>query len=331
MNDTIKLSTEDLEELKNVCEVCQQAKQTRLKFGTGRLKAERPLQIIHTDLCGPIDPCTWNGKRYFITFQDDYTHYTFVYLLDNKTEVQEILKEFVKRVEVYWNLKVSKIRCDNGREFINKDIQAWSKSKGIIIDTTTPYTPQLNGRTERLNRTLLDKVRALLFDSILNKEMWVEALYCATYILNRLPSNILEKTPFEMWEKRKPNLELMQIFGNIAHTKNLGPLKKLEARSRKLFFVGYAPNGYRLWSQEKRKIIIARDVVFEEIHEKEKISTQNKKIKFIQMEKESDEEVEEELLDNENWEDAQEQQADNTSDSQEENNNLINVKRKSIR
>ncbi|KYN06568.1 Copia protein [Cyphomyrmex costatus] len=204
MCDIIKLSIKDLEELKNICEICQQAKQSRLKFGNGRIKAERPFQIIHTNLC-----------------------------------------------ETHWNLKVSKIRCDNGKEYVNKDVQVWCKTRGIIMDTTTPYTLQLNGKAEKLNKTLLDKVRALLFDSTLDKEMWGEAFYCATYILNRLPINTLEKTPYEMWEKRKPNLESMQIFGSIAHAKNLGPQKKVDERSSKLLFVGYALNGYRLWSQEK--------------------------------------------------------------------------------
>ncbi|KYM96030.1 Copia protein [Cyphomyrmex costatus] len=93
MCEGVKLSSKELEVLKTVCEVCQRAKQTRLKFGDARTRAKRPLEIIHTDLCGPIDPITWNGKKYFLTFQNDYTHYTLVYLLENKYEVQDYLKE----------------------------------------------------------------------------------------------------------------------------------------------------------------------------------------------------------------------------------------------
>jgi len=88
-------------------------RQNRLKFGETRSRAKRPLELIHTDVCGPIDPTTWNNKKYFITFLDDYdTHYTLVYLLENKYEVQDIIKQYVERVEAHWNSRVSKIRCD---------------------------------------------------------------------------------------------------------------------------------------------------------------------------------------------------------------------------
>jgi len=69
----------------------------------------------------------------------------------------------------------------------------------------------LNGRAEHLNRTFLDKVRAFLFNAGAKKEMWGEALYIATYILNRSPSEVLKKT-YEMWEEKKPNLKNLQIF-----------------------------------------------------------------------------------------------------------------------
>jgi len=144
-SDEIKLSSKELDELKIICEVCQKAKQTRLKFGETRSRAKRPLELIHTDVCGPIDPITWNNKKYFITFLDDYTHYTLVYLLENKYEVQDIIKQYVERVEAHWNSRVSKIRCDNGKEYLNKGIDSWCKQKGIVLDTTIPY-PSITGK-----------------------------------------------------------------------------------------------------------------------------------------------------------------------------------------
>lgn len=155
-----------------------------------------------------------------------------------------------------------------------------------MLDFTTPYTPQLNGKAERLNRTLLDKVRALLFDSSFDKKMWGEALYCLVYILNRLPTDSLECSSYEMWERERSNLNTMQIFGSTAYMRRLGPLKKLEERSKKLYFVGYAPNSYRLWNSKEEKIIIARNVIFGKTDLKEnKNNTHSKKIKFIQMER----------------------------------------------
>ena len=184
---------------------------------------------------------------------NDYTHYVMVFLVKSKSEVPQIIKEYILRAEAHWNLKVSKMRCDNGREYINEKVLTWCRERGIQIDNTVPHTPQLNGRAERLNRTLMDKARALLFDSSLNKEMWGEAVRTSAYLLNRMPTETLKTTPYEMWEKRKPNLKSLQVFGAEAYAKVLGPLKKLDKRSERYTFVGYAPTGYRLWNPTKER------------------------------------------------------------------------------
>lgn len=144
--------------------ICQKAKQTRKKFNNSRVKAKRPLQIVHTDLCGPIDPQTLDGNRYIITFLDDFIHFTMAFLIKAKDEIPNKIKDYVERVESHWNLRVSKLRCDNGREYINTEVIEWCKSKGINLNKTESYTPQLNNKAERLNRTLTNKTKALLFD-----------------------------------------------------------------------------------------------------------------------------------------------------------------------
>lgn len=116
---------------------------------------------MHTDLCGPITPNTWDGNKYFLTFLDDFTHYAMVYLIKRKEEVSEKIKEYIRRIEAHWNTRIDKLRSDNGREYVNKNAITWCKFKGIEMNTTVPYTPQLNGKTERLNRTLMEKTRAL--------------------------------------------------------------------------------------------------------------------------------------------------------------------------
>lgn len=121
-------------------------------------------------VCGPIDPPTWDGKNYAVTFMDDFTNFSQVELMKTKNEVSEKLKYFINEVENKWNSKTHKIRCDNGGEYSSNEIKDWCRKKGIILEYTTPYSPQLNGKAERLNRTLLDKARALIFDSGLGKE-----------------------------------------------------------------------------------------------------------------------------------------------------------------
>lgn len=187
MSTGMKIRNEILDRMET-CEICCKAKQTRLPFKTERTKTVRALQIIHTDLCGPINPETWDGKKYILTVIDDFTHYTMIYLLKNKYEVTEVLINYVNKVERQKNLKVNKIRCDNGREYINKKLKNWVCKKGVELDCTIPHTPQLNGTAERMNRTIMEKARSLLFDSNMKKNMWGEAAYTAVYLINRSPT-----------------------------------------------------------------------------------------------------------------------------------------------
>lgn len=256
----IKIDGND--KIEETCEICIKAKQTKLPHNTIRKRGERILEIINTDVCGPFETETHDGKRYFVTMIDDHSHFTKVYLVRQKSDVPEIIKNYIQETEREKNEKVSCIRCDNGGEYANNDLKNWCIKKGIRMDFTVPYTPQLNGRSERFNRTILEKTRAMLFNKNMENEMWGEAVLSAVYIINRLPSDALQKrTPYEIWNGRCPDISNIQEFGTYMYSKHLGHLKKLQPRSKKLIMVGYTNNGYRLWNPEQRKIEIARDVV----------------------------------------------------------------------
>lgn len=264
MSDGFKIGIKELEQdLKN-CDVCLKTKMTRKTFGPGRESATRPLQIIHSDVGGKVSPMTWDGKQYYVTFRDDFTGYIEVYLLAAKSEVFEVMRDYVAAVEAKWGTKIHKIRVDNGGEYSSNAIKQWWKTRGIVPDFTPPYTPQLNGTSERLNRTLMDKTRALLMTSGLNKDKWGEALRVAAFLTNRSPYAEKSATPYENWHNRKPDLSTLKTFGCSAYVKQLNYLKKLDDRSKKLIMIGYAPVGYRMWDEEKRSIIISRDVNFNE-------------------------------------------------------------------
>ncbi|RLU16796.1 hypothetical protein DMN91_010864 [Ooceraea biroi] len=268
MSQGIKLTKKDMVEEDALCSICARAKQTRKPFAKERTRATRALEIIHIDVCEPLDPDTWDGNQYFITFLDNYTHHTSVYLMKGKYEVFDIVKQHIEEVESKWNMKVSKLRCDNGTEYTNEKMKSYCRHKGIKLDYTVPYTPQQNGRAERLNRTLLDKARAMIFDSGLQKEMWGEAIRAAVYILNTTPTESLKVTPYQLWNGEKPDLSNCRVFGCEAFAKELGNLKKLDERSKQFTFVGYSPNGYRLWDASRRKIVMRRDVKFNEKRKK---------------------------------------------------------------
>ncbi|GJY83147.1 retrovirus-related pol polyprotein from transposon TNT 1-94 [Tanacetum coccineum] len=163
--------------------------------------------------------------------------------------------------------KLKKLRTDNGLEFCNQEFNNLCKESGIARHLTVAGTPQQNGLAERMNMTLLNKVRCLLIQSGLPDSFWAEATVTAAYLINRSPSTSLKKkTPMDLRSGHPTSYEMLRIFGCVAYSHvNQG---KLKPRAIKCIFMGYPEGvkGYRLWRLDdvKPKIIISRDVVFNE-------------------------------------------------------------------
>lgn len=191
------------------------ALEVKLPFSKqNKRKSKHPLDIVHSDVCGPITPTAHDGKRYFLTFLDDFTHLAMVYLLESKDQVFEYFQDYVTRVSNVFCRNINVLKCDNGKEYVSKVFQSFCRTKGTEIQYTIPYTPEQNGAAERLNRTLLEKGRALILESNLSKEMWGEAILCATYLLNRSPTSALGTgtTPAELYYSEKPDLKNLERF-----------------------------------------------------------------------------------------------------------------------
>ncbi|GKB73282.1 retrotransposon protein, putative, ty1-copia subclass [Tanacetum coccineum] len=214
---------------------------------------------------GPSRVESMSGCRYFLSIVDDYSRR--VYFLRHKNETFSKFKEWKQLVENQTGRKLKKLRMDNGLEFCNQEFNNLCKESGIARHLTVAGTPQQNGLAERMNMTLLNKVRCLLIQSGLPDSFWAEATVTATYLINRSPSTTLEKkTPMDLWSGHPANYEMLRIFGCVAYSHvNQG---KLKPRAIKCIFLGYPEGvkGYRLWRLDdvKPKIIISRDVVFNE-------------------------------------------------------------------
>lgn len=163
--------------------------------------------------------------------------------------------------------KIKIFRSDNGTEYTNNSFQKFLNSCGIIHQRTAPYTPEQNGVSERLNRTIIDRVRCMLIDSGLDEKFWAEAAVTASYLLNRTPCRNHSVCPEEMWSGRKPSLNHIRVFGCKAFM-HIPKVKrsKLEPKSIPCIFVGYSleAKAYRLYDPVTRKMNISRDVVFME-------------------------------------------------------------------
>lgn len=273
-NDLKKLTecTEGVEFTKNknnmLCEICQKGKQCRIPFPAEGSRVKKPLELIHSDICGPLEVKSLGGARYFLTFIDDYTRKVFVYFLHNKSDVFTKFKEYKALVENQLNLNIKCLRTDNGREYLSNEFSNYLKKAGIIHQTSNSYTPQQNGMAERMNRTLMERARCMLINSNLQKQYWAEAVATAAYITNRCPTRALSyATPEEIWSGKKPDLRHLKVFGCEAMVKiPKEKLQKLDAKASKMTFIGYCDTtkGYRLIDQKSKKIVLSRDVVFME-------------------------------------------------------------------
>lgn len=251
------------------CEGCVEGKIHRKPFKSiGEIRTKRRLQLVHSDVCGPMRTKSIDGCRYFVTFIDDYSRCCKVYFMKQKCEVLDKFKEFEMIFTNECGQNIGRLRTDNGGEYVSKEFEEYLKTKGIHHETTVPYTPEQNGVAERKNRTLIEAARSMMSFGHLSKIYWAEAVAVAVHISNRAPTSAFkdDKTPYEIWYGRKPNLSHLKVFGCMAYAHVPGSERgKLDKKSVKLRFVGYADGkGYRLFDEDTRKFVVRRDVVFNE-------------------------------------------------------------------
>jgi transposase InsO family protein len=150
------------------------------------MTTDRPLELLHMDLFGPIAYISISGSKYCLVILDDYSRFTWVFFLREKSQTQETLKGFLRRAQNKFDLRIKKIRSDNGTEFKNSQIEGFLEEEDIKHEFSSPYTPQQNGVVERKNRTLLDMARTMLDEYKTSDRFWVEAVNTACYTINRL-------------------------------------------------------------------------------------------------------------------------------------------------
>lgn len=273
---------------KEKCEQCIEGKTCRLPFKDNIRRTRRIGELIHTDICGPITPETTDGHKYFQVIIDDYSHFTMVYLLKRKSEAEENVISYIKQIKADLNVKTARIRMDNGGEFSSTYFKKFCRSKGIKMEYTMAYTPQQNGKSERMNRTLVEKVRIKFIETNLPKFLWGEAIRSSAYELNRSPTSCLKgKTPAEVWFG-KNDLSRLRVFGSKAWVVNLKRTNKLQPRAKATRFVGYVRGGYRLWNPEENNIIESRDVIFDESKYKYVQEYENNKRREIEVTEENE-------------------------------------------
>ncbi|KAK8913818.1 hypothetical protein KSP39_PZI024059 [Platanthera zijinensis] len=258
-----------VEKTEKLCEGCIFGKHSRSSFPKdGAWRASRPLQLVHSDVCGPMRTTSIGGSRYILTFTDDFSKQTWVYFLQEKSEVFGYFQQFKAMVERQSGHKLKALRTDRGGEYLSNEFREYLKKTGIWHQLTTRYTPQQNGVAERKNRTIMEAARSMINAMGMPDSYWAEAVATAVYLQNRsVTKSLTGMTPYEAWSGIKPGVSHLKVFGCVAYSHVPAKMRgKLDEKSEKCIFVGYSEQSkaYKLYNPVKKNTIISRDVVFDE-------------------------------------------------------------------
>ena len=249
------------------CIVCELSKHVRSSYIPRMHRAPAAFDIIHSDVWGPSPVTSLLGHRYYVTFIDDYTRCTWVYLMKKKSEVFSLFMSFLQMIKTQFKTTVRTLRSDNGREYVSNDFRSTLSQHGLLQQFSCPYTPEQNGVAERKNRSIMTVVRCLLCGMHVPKHFWDMAVLTATYLLNRTPSRILlGKAPLHLLQPGCTLFPILpRVFGCTCFVQNRSPSRtKLDDKAFRCVFLGYSfmSKGYRCYDPLTRHMHNSFDVTF---------------------------------------------------------------------
>ena len=252
-----------------ICSACQAGKQVGASHPAKNvMTTTRPLKLLHMDLFGPVAYISIGGNKYGLVIVDDFSRFTWVFFLHDKSETQRRFKKFARRAQNEFQLKIKNIRSDNGSEFKNTQIEEFLDEEGVKHEFSAPYSPQQNGVAERKNRTLIEMARTMLDEYKTSDRFWAEAVNTACHATNRLYLHkLLKKTSYELLTGKKPNISYFRVFGSKCFILNKrGRNSKFAPKVDEGFLVGYGSNeyAYRVFNKASGIVEVARDVTFDE-------------------------------------------------------------------
>lgn len=260
------------------CEACIVSKMTRPSFGLTFPVATRQMFRIHSDVMGPLKPQTFPTQyRYIVVFIDDYSRMLFSYPMRARIELPDLFEQFLRNAHnlLGEEAKVCWIRCDGAKEYVEGKMNSLCAQLRIDYEKSPPHTPELNGKSERLNRTLQEKVRTMMFDSGLPLKYWDLALAAATYVLNRTcHKGINYELPIRKFNpKIQVNINKIIRFGSVAYPLDHYKKRKFDPNvvvhpqskdAKRFFMVGYVFGGYKLLDSVTGGTVETHDVRFNE-------------------------------------------------------------------
>ena len=176
------------------CAASLQGKQTQHPLSKPAQLALNTLDMVHSDLCGPMTPQFLGGVKYYISFRDDATSWTELDPIKKKSEAFASIKKYFARCETMHGVKIQAFRSDNGGEFTSHAFEAFLASSECKHEVSAAYSQEQNGVAERANRTIVGRAKAMLYGAQLSLFRWAAAARTAVYIMNRTPTRSQTKT-----------------------------------------------------------------------------------------------------------------------------------------
>uniref|UniRef100_A0A2N9FKJ8 Integrase catalytic domain-containing protein n=1 Tax=Fagus sylvatica TaxID=28930 RepID=A0A2N9FKJ8_FAGSY len=250
------------------CKHCLIGKMHKLPFVHSQFQSTQPLELIHSDVWGPAPVNSSNGYKYYLLFVDDFSRFSWLYLLKHKSDVLSIFKSFKAAVENQFSTQIKFLRTDCGGEYTSNEFTAFCSSSGITHQLSCPHTPQQNGIVERKHRHIVECALTLLSHASLPITHWTYAVTTALHLINRLPTpRLSHKSPWEKLFHKPPDISHFRTFGCICFP-HLRPYNthKLQPRTTSCIFLGYPAHtkGYICLDPTTKRVYISRHVLFNE-------------------------------------------------------------------
>uniref|UniRef100_A0A2N9FT93 Integrase catalytic domain-containing protein n=1 Tax=Fagus sylvatica TaxID=28930 RepID=A0A2N9FT93_FAGSY len=250
------------------CKHCLIGKMHKLPFAQSQFQSTQPLELVHSDVWGPAPINSSNGYRYYLLFVDDFSRFSWLFLLKHKSEVLTTFKHFKATVENQLSTQIKYLRTDCGGEYSSNAFTDFCSSHGITHQFSCPHTPQQNGIVERKHRHIVESALTILSHASLPITYWTYAVSTAVHLINRLPTPKLSHiSPWEKLFHKPPDLTHLKTFGCLCFP-YLRPYNthKLQPRSTPCLFLGYPSHtkGYICLDPISHRIYISRHFVFNE-------------------------------------------------------------------
>ena len=263
-----KFLSSDFRVSKTFCKGCALGKSTHLSFSlSNKISSHAPFDLVHSDVWQSSVPSV-SGFKYYVLYTDDYTRYSWLYPMRRKSEVLTHFQTFLAFIKTHFAGSLKNLQSDGGTEYVNIPTSTLCNSLGIHHRLSCPHTPEQNGLAERKHRHISEMARTLLLSGHVPLNLWVEAVSTAVYLINRLPTPILQwDSPFSRLFGYSPCYSDLRVFGCACYP-HLGAYvtNKLLPRSIECVFLGYSARhkGYRCLDPDTGRVYISRHVRFDE-------------------------------------------------------------------